>query len=114
MIAYGAGDLVHLAVLALAAWRLAVALYMEGGLWLRLRLLAQRRGGFWQEQLSCFWCCTSWAAGLVWALGRALPLVAGGGWAWEYLLEVPALSAAALLASHAGRAVWSEMREGGG
>lgn len=91
-------------VAILATWRLAAAVYYERGpwdVWLKLRLWAQNHSPFWQGQLSCFWCCTFWAALLLWPLYVWLP----------WLLVPVALSGAAVLLSCGGRVIWRDMAD---
>jgi hypothetical protein len=98
---------VRLVVALLATWRLAAALYYEGGedpfgLVMRLRVLAQRRSPYWQEQLSCFWCCATWAALLVWP-----------AYVWAAWVLVPlALSGGVMLLTHGGRFIATDMKQG--
>lgn len=97
--------LIDLALAILATWRIASALYYEhgpGDVFLRLRNWAGLHSPFWYEQLSCFWCCTMWAALVV------LPF-----YLWWTLPLVPlALSGAAVLLSYGGRVIWREMADG--
>ncbi len=98
--------MIELALAILATWRIAAMLYYEHGpwdVWVRLRNAAALRSSFWDKQLTCFWCCTVWAALLVW------PLYVYCTW----ILVPLALSGAAVLLSGGGRLIWREMTEHG-
>ena len=100
-------DLGILGILALATWRLSIALYYEHGPWDSLDRLRTRAGvydaekGFWGAQLSCFWCCSFWASLLALALYVA--------W-WPLLLPL-ALSGAVTLMAYGGRIIWHMMTD---
>ena len=91
-----------LVVAALALWRVSAWLWYEHG--------AERLRGwlckwpFMARQVSCFWCVSLWLSvpiALIWWL------------CWPVLLPL-ALSGAAILLSHGGRILWTEMREATG
>ena len=97
-------------ILALATWRVSIALYFEYGPWdwfVRLRTWAgvydpDDTKGFWGKQLSCFWCCSFWAALVVLLLWVIC---------WP-LVVVLALSGAVTVLAQGGRIIWREMVDG--
>ncbi len=100
--------LAEIVLLSLATWRVSVALYYEYGPWDWFARLRTRAGvydpdkGFWGKQLSCFWCCSFWAALIVlllWVL------------CWPFVV-VLALSGAVTILAKGGRIIWREMSDG--